>query len=360
MTRLKGYRWLLVLGLMLIAGPAAAADWEADWQATVANANKEGKLVLSVPSGRDWRDALMTFEKAYPAIAVEATPAASREFWPRVMKEREVGQYLWDLRIGGPDALSYGLKDQGVMEPVRPLLVLPEVVDGSKWMGGFDGLFLDKEKKYFPGFMIFDSNSLYYNKQSIPAGISMKDLDAAQWKGKISLADPRGGAGLVTLGIMDMVFGDDYVRRLLVDQAPVVTGEPRQQIDWLSFGRYPIAIGVPSAALLEYSQHGGRIDGFGLIAGLRMSSPGVGGIQMPNHMPHPNAAKVFVNWLLTHATQTQLVKAVALNSRRLDVPPGASESAVDADQLSQYIDGQAETVQPYQQKAVQILRETGK
>jgi len=36
----------------------------------------------------------MEFQKAYPKIKISVTPAASRDFWPRVIKEREVGQNL--------------------------------------------------------------------------------------------------------------------------------------------------------------------------------------------------------------------------------------------------------------------------
>ena len=41
-------------------------------------------------------------------------------------------------------------RDEGALDPVRPLLVLPEVADESKWFGGFDGLYADKEKQYLP------------------------------------------------------------------------------------------------------------------------------------------------------------------------------------------------------------------
>jgi ABC-type glycerol-3-phosphate transport system substrate-binding protein len=79
--------------LLIVALPSSArADWKADWDATVAAANKEGALVMSVPSGRAWRDALAKFQDAYPNIKVDMTPVASRDFWPRIVKEHEAGQ----------------------------------------------------------------------------------------------------------------------------------------------------------------------------------------------------------------------------------------------------------------------------
>jgi ABC-type Fe3+ transport system substrate-binding protein len=41
-----------------------------------------------------------------------------------------------------------------------------------------------------------------------------------------------------------------------------------------------------------------------------------------NNAPHPNAAKVFINWLLTKEGQTAWITNTQTNSRRKDVPPG--------------------------------------
>ena len=218
------------MGFLRIAGAALAASFlcglpasaqsTGDWNATVAAAKQEGALTISAPSGREWRDQLLEFQKAYPEIKVSATEFASRDFWPRILKEREAGQYLWDFRIGGPDVASYNIKNQGLMAPIRPLLALPEVTDPSKWMGGIDGLFADKEKQYFLAFTAYESENVYYNRTIIPS-LTMKELIDPRWKGKISLADPRGGAALVTLGVLQMTYGDGFIKTLVADQQPV-------------------------------------------------------------------------------------------------------------------------------------------
>ena len=41
-----------------------------------------------------------------------------------------------------------------------------------------------------------------------------------------------------------------------------------------------------------------------------------------NNAPHPNAAKVFINWLLTKEGQMAWTTNTQTNSRRKDVPPG--------------------------------------
>ncbi len=243
--------------IILSAATPAHADWKTDWDATVAAAKKEGALVLSVPSGRAWRDALAKFQEAYPDIKTEMTPVASRDYWPRIVKEHEAGQYLWDLRIGGIDAPSYDMKNKGELAPVKPLFILPEITDEKNWGAGFNGLFLDKEKQFFPAFVAYESQSVYYNKAKLngAAPPTMLTLDAPQWTGKISMADPRGGASLNVLVVMDKLFGDETIKKLM-EQKPVITGEPRQMMDWLSSGRYPIAFGLPSATFVDYAARG--------------------------------------------------------------------------------------------------------
>src|SRR5210317_1240456 len=105
------------LGLALVSASAltaAAADWpgKAKWDKVVAAAKKEGKLVVAGPSGRAWRGVLVKFQKDYPDIKISVTPFAGRDFWPRAMKEREVGKHLWDLRVGGAVATSWILSSK--------------------------------------------------------------------------------------------------------------------------------------------------------------------------------------------------------------------------------------------------------
>ncbi|NDA46400.1 MAG: extracellular solute-binding protein [Alphaproteobacteria bacterium] len=332
------------------------------WDALVAAANKEGALVISGPQGRDWRVQLMEFQKDYPGIKLEVTPMASRDFWPRFSKERDVGQILWDLRVGGLDAPGYAFKKAGALDPIKPLLMLPEVVDSSKWLGGIQNSYLDKEKEYFFAFIAYETASASYNRKfaSTPEDQSVKGLLQPKFKGKISMADPRGGASLNALSAIYQVYGEEFIRKLLVDQQPVITKEPRQQMDWIASGRNPIAFGIPKATFLEYGQRGVKLDDFVEMKELKVWTPGVGALTLMKGAPHPNAAKLFVNWLLKQETQEKLTLALKLNSRRTDVKAHDPELEVDAQNLAAYIGSQNEEIQDYQSKVVAILQEIGK
>lgn len=355
-------RWIGV-GLWAIlaaaASPVAAQDWKQDWDRTVAAAKKEGEIIISAPSGRVWRDALnVEWKKSFPEIELKMTPAASREFWPRIVKEQEVGQYLWDLRVGGPDNLSYNMKARGHLDPVRQLLILPDVVDDKLWHGGLDGLFLDRDKRYYLGFAMYEQTIAHYNNKVItkPGGLSYQDLLDPQWAGKISMADPRGGAALTGTAVLYKLLGEDYLRKLVEQQKPIITKDARQQMQWLASGRYPITFGVPTAAFVELAQRGASIAEFVNVGGVVSWVQGVGGIQLPKNPPHPNAVKVFVNWILTEKVQTELMQATKLNSRRKGVPLGDPSVALDPAKIDRYVGSQTEEMQDFQDKAADLFR----
>ena len=125
-----------------------AAATQAEWEQVVAAARKEGKVVVAIPLGEAYPKVIGAFQKAYPEIKAEPFSTHTRDFMARYHKEREVGQILWDALIGGPDSDIYRAAQQGYWDPIKPNLLLPEVLDNGKWRGGLDGAFSDTGKTF--------------------------------------------------------------------------------------------------------------------------------------------------------------------------------------------------------------------
>ncbi|HEY7061924.1 MAG TPA: extracellular solute-binding protein [Chloroflexota bacterium] len=330
------------------------------WDQLVVAAKQEGRLVFSGPPGELWRKGLAeAFQAQYPEINVDYDGGNSRDFWPRVFQERQGGQYLWDLRVGGPDPQVYQARDEGVLAAVKPLLVLPEVTDDSRWFGGFDAIFADKEHTYLPGFEAFVDTAVWLNKDVVPPAQFHRDLDILnpQWKGKIVLQDPRGGAGLGLTTVLYVKHGEQFIRDLFSQQDIVVTGDGRQQAEWVVRGRYPIAIGLNNDVLALLEQSGVKANVDSVEEGAWGMSIGFGGIQLLNRAPNPNAAKLYVNWLLTQPAQAQLAELVRANSRRTDVPAIDPSRAVDASRLPEYVPHQLEEYLAPRQQVQELARE---
>ena len=348
----------LVSSIFLAAQASAAGDWQERWNKTVAAAEAEGELNVSGPAGSLWRENLLTFRKAYPKINIKVTPFAGRDFWPRVMKEREVGQSLWDLRIGGAETQVYQLIKVNGLANVREMFILPEVSDENNWHGGFDHMFSDNAKKFVPTFTVYSSPLAYYNTNIIKPGElkTFQDLLDPKWKGKIALVDPRGGSTAVSMAIVYQKFGEDFIRTLLTTQSPVIVKNPRQMVGWFVSGQYPIAMGMPNTSLLEFKEKGIEIPA-GRVSGLDIWSVGVGSIQVLEPRPHPNATIVFVNWLLTKDTQTLVTEGAQMNSRRKDVAPNDPDRTLEWDHYKDYISGQSEDMFPAMDSFKKVARE---
>jgi len=175
--------------LVLAAEPKAA--WQADWDKTVKAAEEERELVIYMTQAFEpvFRE---TFQKKYPRIKVTLVTGRGPELSQRVMSERRAGKYITDLYISGNITPLTVFHRAKILEPIKPLLLLPEVVDLSSWYEGkhhYD----DPENRYI---FVFEgtprSGEITYNTKLVnPSEIkSYWDLLNPKWKGKIVSVDP--------------------------------------------------------------------------------------------------------------------------------------------------------------------------
>ncbi|MFI5151674.1 MAG: hypothetical protein ACHQRM_18255, partial [Bacteroidia bacterium] len=149
------------------------------------------------------------FQQEYPEITVEFSAAPGRNLLPRIRQERGFGKKLWDLLSGGPETLLFEAKRDGFLVPIRPLL-LPEIADDNKWIGGMDGVFCDREKKYTLGYILYVTPSGYVNRDFIKEYDlkSSAQLLDPKFRGKIVILTPTGGASRQSLGHLAFMYGE--------------------------------------------------------------------------------------------------------------------------------------------------------
>jgi ABC-type Fe3+ transport system substrate-binding protein len=329
--------WLITVLIMMFA-PAVKAQtqtgWQKEWESVLAAAQKEGEVNLAGPPGDAFREAMVAgFAKLHPKIKVELLGGRGGEKVARILRERQAGVYGWDLYISGPTSALTAFKPAGALDPLKPALILPEVKNDNEWIGGFDAGWADSEKKFFYVFGgTLAGDNIYVNRDLVAVNDlrSAPDLLNPKWKGKIVIQDPRvEGKGLTDMLVISLAYGEDVPRKLLRDQKPVVTRDRRQLVEWLVRGRYPIALGLNEYVLVNFQKKGvgkniGAVED--AKTGIYWAS-GSSGIAFFNRAPHPNAAKVYMNWLLSRSGQIEWVKTLT-NSRRVDVPPSEPASAM--------------------------------
>jgi iron(III) transport system substrate-binding protein len=115
--------------------------------------------------------------------------------------------------------------------------------------------------------------------------------------------------------------GPEFIRQVLAHDI-TISNDDNQMVDWIARGQYAISIGAGNARFREF-QHLGlpmrALEG----AQLKEASPvtpGVGNVAVLANPPHPNAAKVYLNHLLSREAQLAWSRVTGFPSVRQDVP----------------------------------------
>ena len=305
-------RVVLVLAFVTTAGQAkslaALADsWKAEWEQTVSAAKKEGEV--SFYGSQGYEKVFEIFQQKYPEIKVNSvTNLRGSEHGQRVMTERRAGKYLVDLFINGVVTPIQVYLKANILEPIRPALILPEVTDESKWWNGKHH-YADAEGKYIFVFQgnVHGGENAFNTKLVNPKEIkSYWDFLDPKWKGKIVAYDVNR-VSTVAHALRFLYnhpeLGPEFVRRFFSEMNITYSRDERQMIDWLGAGKFHLAFFVSD--IDDAAKKGLPVKFFepGSFKEGAFVGPTQGGITLFKNAPHPNAAKVAINWLLSQEGQ---------------------------------------------------------
>ena len=312
-------------GFAADARPAGQANWEQ----TVAAAKKEGKLNFYV--GRYGSEPLLNeFRKEFPEIKLVTVNGAGNSLGTRIITEIRAGHVVADLFSGGANTNYEVLYEGKALDSIKSLLLLPEVLDETKWFEGRHR-YTDPEQRHVFIYIANPSSSgFYYNTNMVnPKEIkSYWDLVNPKWKGKYVSQDPlsTGLGASLQFYYYHPELGAEYIKKLFGDMQPVYGRDRRQITDWLAQGRYAMCVGCRDTARAKsQGLPVDELDNIDWKEGVQLTSGG-GSMSFIKGAPNPNAAKVFVNWFLSRRGQIALQKHQDLygedapNSRRIDIP----------------------------------------
>jgi len=306
---------------------AEKASWQLDWEKTLQAAKQEGQVSIYAALGPYHPQIFAEFQKDYPEIKATVTHGSSNRISPRLFAERRAGKYLSDIYLGGPTSLASFYKND-LFDPLAPILALPEVADTSLWWEK-KHFYIDPERKYiFINEGSVSGFTITYNTQlAKPAEFkSYWDLFQPKWKGKIvslDARDPGFGASELRYLYYHPELGPEFIRRLFGEMDAVLSREHQQAINWVGSGKVTLCVfcrdGFASHAKaqglpVDYINHNDLKE----MPRLRGSASA---ITLVNKAPHPNAAKVFINWFLSRRGQIVYQDSHGdRDSLRIDIP----------------------------------------
>jgi iron(III) transport system substrate-binding protein len=320
----------VVAAVLLFANICGAGEskpgWQREWEKTLGAAKKEGKVAIYI-SG--YEEVLPDFQKEYPEIIVTAVSGRGSQIGQRLIAERRGEKFLADVVSSGGVTTYQQLHVAKVFDPIKPALLLPEITDASKWYQGMHH-YADPEKQYIFSYVGSATyGSVSYNTKLIDAKDfkSYWDLLNSKWKGKIISRDirvPGPGSGNARLFYYLPDVGPSFIRKLYGEMDVTLFRDYRQGTDWLAVGKAAICF---FCEVDVSKQQGLPVDTFG--PGVFKEGAGLvqqfGTLALVNRAPHPNAAKVFINWLLSRKGQMALQKNMLntenpADSLRIDIP----------------------------------------
>jgi len=310
-----------------VLGAAEAPEsWQAEWQKTVKAAEQEGQVVYSGCGSHEY---VYEFQKKFPKIKTVIVYASCNDLVSRIMAERRAGKFLTDvIRFGLTSAHTFYRAK--ILQPIDSAFMLPEVKDPSLWWQRKHH-YSDPEGKYLfvPAASVYARFASYNTSLLNPNDFrSYWDLLNPKWKGKIVATDLKQGEGRNGARFLyyHPELGPQYLRRLFSEMDLTLSRDYRQATDWLAQKRFSLYIFNQSDDTLNAKEQGLPVqilDTGGWKEGTGLDPIG-GAYSLMDKPPHPNAAKVLINWLLSREGQIALQKdaesAGRADSLRTDIP----------------------------------------
>jgi iron(III) transport system substrate-binding protein len=279
------------LALIALLAVAAAPAWaeDASWDAVVAAAKQEGKVVVyNMSLGAPyWLAVVKSFEQKY-GISVESLDLRASELVERIRTEQSAGRFLGDTEMVSTTMIEEQLKNGDFIQKLPPVPNAANVRPPFKTTDYSVPAFVQPM-----GILI---NTRMVKDADVPA--SWEDLNAPKWKGKLLSDDMRPlGSGNTLFAILQKTMGADFNEKL-AEQKPVFSRDMRNDARRVARGEYPIYITQVFALASDLK---------GLPVKVVIPKEGAPYAQMDLAMlksaPHPNAARLFIQHFLSVESQ---------------------------------------------------------
>jgi iron(III) transport system substrate-binding protein len=293
-------RWWFLAFMLAISWPVGPAGLTFAQDARLEAAKKEGKVVwytsLAVPSTE--KIAKM-FEASYPGIKVEAHRTGSERVLQRLMQELQAN-------IKNADVVHTSDAGHFVLLKEKKLLMQYAPAGIEKFPAGFK----DRDGYHFG--LRATLSVIAYNSKLIPvaeAPRTWKDLLDSKWRGKLVTGHP-GYSGVISTHVLALVnlYGWDFFKQLAQNKLMLVqsANDPAQVV---ASGERPIAVDGSEYFFYQTKKKGNPIE-------IVYPKEGVPLIVSPSAItsfaPHPNAAKLFTDFIFGKEVQQVLADSEGL------------------------------------------------
>ncbi|HWP60770.1 MAG TPA: extracellular solute-binding protein [Candidatus Acidoferrales bacterium] len=271
--------------------------------ARIEGAAAEGRLVWWTTTNIDLSQKILErFQKKYPFIKTELFRAGRGPLLNKVLAEALAGRHAWDV-LSGSGEMYAPLLEKNLVVPYQSA----------------------ESKAYDDSMMGRDGAWIAYHTNTYALGVNTRMVRPAQApRSYEALLDPRWKDGKISLDAdaypiligLSQAWGREravnYLRRL-AGQNPVVKRGNDERVQLAAAGEYALVIAYASG-ITRVAQRGAPMELLPLEPLIIQINP----LQIAARAPHPNAARLFVDFALSKEGQ-EMVRAGLREPARSDV-----------------------------------------
>jgi iron(III) transport system substrate-binding protein len=283
------------------------AHLPSDWDSVVQKANEEGQVVIYTTLPQEQIGTLSTaFNAIYPKIKVNAVTDSSTAITSRFQTEYDAtGKAPSDVVHSAAFEALNASKPDWFTDLQKSKDLLPSLADYSA-----RGVTTEHPRSVqvaaYPWQLIINKTQV----QDSDAPQSFEAFTDPKYKGKLSILDPRAGSNVAAFYVeLRKKFGDGYLTALAKNEPKLSPGVPDLS--------QSIAAGATQFGFPTNASGARQVENAGAPVARVTSDPVVvGGTTMaiPTNSAHPNAGRVFANFLLTAQAQELQCKSTGLGS----------------------------------------------
>ncbi len=289
-------------------------------------AKEEGEVVVYTAAGTEMEGTFALFQEMFPGVKLTSANLLGAPLVQALAAEAASGNYVADV-LQNPDAQNYITSEASgdYSEPyeVRTLKV-PEILTGSKES------IIDPEHRFSTPFLAFFGLGSFLPRVAEAGGVpeSFADLADPKYRGLIGMGDPTA-PGPQQFGLLYLLESGGLDEESLNGLAAnaVVKGDYGQAIGGLVQGEFAFMPGAPSSSVVVAAEGGAPVE----FSVFKSDNP----LVTHKHVllkgaPHPNAAKLYLEFLNLFSAQKSLAAAAFMPLNEEASDPEAPWTSLEA------------------------------